>query len=407
MDRPQCPVCGGDLAEVLCFPELPVFVNVLADTRADALRASAGRQRLGQCLHCGFVTNMAFQAEKVRYAPGYHAERDSSPAYRAYEREIISKIRTVTDFRQGTALEVGCGTGEFLKALDRENPGEMTLVGVDPSIRPCREGNIRFDAGLFDEEYLEKLPPALGLLINRHMIEHIPNPLEMLRLLARALPRGGMLYLETPRLDWILEHGTFFDFPYEHCSYFTDDFMGRLLAAAGFQIVLFSPGYQNQYFSICAERTGECAPIEPVSRRESERIQKGFAYVERAYRRCREIFVPGPACCIWGCSGKGSMWVNLLDPGGSVRAVDINPYKQNKYILRTGNAVGAPETLSAHPPETILVMNSIYLREVEAMARQLLPGGAGQCVTAEAFIRRALLEDGGEEECPCRNGNGG
>lgn len=41
------------------------------------------------------------------------------------------------------------------------------------------------------------------------MIEHIVNPFELLCECSMSLPDDGILYLETPRLDWILEHKAF------------------------------------------------------------------------------------------------------------------------------------------------------------------------------------------------------
>ena len=177
-----------------------------------------------------------------------------SVVYRTHLDNVCRLIQKTIPQQQGTALEVGCGTGEFLRVLEPCVGQQLSLLGVDPSVQPHQDGRIRFDSYLFDKAHLPQIPSDLVLLISRHMIEHVVNPLEMLRLFACALPDNGVLYLETPRLDWILERGAFFDFGYEHCAYFTDDFMRRLLAAAGFQILAWKTSYQNQYFSIFATR---------------------------------------------------------------------------------------------------------------------------------------------------------
>lgn len=177
-----------------------------------------------------------------------------SVVYRTHLDNVCRLIQKTIPQQQGTALEVGCGTGEFLRVLEPCVGQQLSLLGVDPSVQPHQDGRIRFDSYLFDKAHLPQIPSDLVLLISRHMIEHVVNPLEMLRLFACALPDNGVLYLETPRLDWILEQGAFFDFGYEHCAYFTDDFMRRLLAAAGFQILAWKTSYENQYFSIFATR---------------------------------------------------------------------------------------------------------------------------------------------------------
>lgn len=116
------------------------------------------------------------------------------------------------------------------------------------------------------------------------MIEHVINPLEFLRLFAAALAEDGLLYLETPRLDWILDNKTFYDFPYEHCAYFSDDFMLRLLKASGFEAVSLRKNYDGQYFSICARKTGSFAPIAPMQLEEASQVKLRLSLLERHYK---------------------------------------------------------------------------------------------------------------------------
>jgi hypothetical protein len=49
-----------------------------------------------------------------------------------------------------------------------------------------------------------------------------------------------------------------------------------------------------------------------------------------------------------------------------VAAVDINPAKQGSYLPGSGTPVVAPQALTEIDPDLILVMNPIYLEEIEA-----------------------------------------
>ncbi|MFD0980308.1 methyltransferase, partial [Tropicimonas aquimaris] len=44
--------------------------------------------------------------------------------------------------------------------------------------------------------------------------------------------------------------------------------------------------------------------------------------------------------------------------------IDINPYKQNRFLPGTGIQVMAPQALAATPPDTVIVMNPVYLDEI-------------------------------------------
>ena len=44
--------------------------------------------------------------------------------------------------------------------------------------------------------------------------------------------------------------------------------------------------------------------------------------------------------------------------------VDINPFKQGRFLPGTGTRVSSPTDLVAAPPDTVIVMNPVYLDEI-------------------------------------------
>lgn len=201
-----------------------------------------------------------------------------------------------------------------------------------------------------------------------------------------SLPDDGILYLETPRLDWILEHKAFFDFGYEHCSYFSDSFMFKMIDAANLQIVSIENSFNKQYFSICARRKPVSANSESannygdklaiaakVSDTEVNSIMQGFSDLYQSYKAQVSKFQPSTDCCIWGCSQKGEVFLNLFDSECKCIAVDISPYKQGRFILGTGHQILSPQQLQDLEVNKIVVMNSNYLEEIKALVKQICP----------------------------------
>jgi len=45
--------------------------------------------------------------------------------------------------------------------------------------------------------------------------------------------------------------------------------------------------------------------------------------------------------------------------------VDINPFKQGRFMPGTGQEVTAPAALAANPPELVIAMNPIYTPEIQ------------------------------------------
>ena len=389
-----CPICGSkQLDRLFSLPDIPVLVNALPDSVDDAKKFLKGTQSLSLCRKCGFVFNSTFEPEKMMYRSGYHNERGCSPFYLRHIHHILDFIEQTKPIKDQRLLEVACGQGEFLSETIKHNP--KISIGVDPSAYMIDKGVLHLQNVLFDETYLKHMAYPADILINRHMIEHIQNPLEMLRLFRCALADDGILYLETPRLDWILENRVFFDFPYEHCSYYSDAFIARLLKMAGFEIVAFERSYAGQYFSICAKK---CAPqMIPSSDIETEllQIRKSFSamsqtytdlnreeYVKNFYTEIVEaanvasnVFSQSPArFYIWGASAKGVMCANLLNRWPIIGLIDQNLYKQGKFVPGTGQLVMSPNDIpSDSTVQVILVANDAYLDEIRLVVEKIAP----------------------------------
>jgi len=393
MRQEICPICGHSfLRTVLYFPDIPVFVNTHSDSASAAKASPMGTQNLVQCNYCGFIFNRAFELEKVAYDTDYHAERGCSSYYTQHVNRVIDLIETVKPIKGQYILEAACGGGEFLReAVGR---GPKKAVGVDPSAPMISDGALVIQQGLFDRSYLSKMEHPVDILINRHMIEHILNPLEMLKQFNQALAPNGILYLETPRLDWILENNAFFDFPYEHCAYFSDDFIVRMLSAAGFEAIKSRNSYDGQYFSICARKCKARFPIEAADAEKLLQTQELFAALERVYSAanhaesvqgfCTETLVPdlsGTKCSastqsglyLWGAAAKGVMCANLLDQWPITGLIDINPYKQGTFIPGTGHRVFSPAEITFERVKMVIVENDVYLDEIYREIQKIDP----------------------------------
>jgi 2-polyprenyl-3-methyl-5-hydroxy-6-metoxy-1,4-benzoquinol methylase len=125
------------------------------------------------------------------------------------------------------AIDVGCGEGKLLNSL--QDAGWNTY-GIEPSTAVAFLRHQRLEAAPQDGSF--------DLAILHHVLEHVPNPLEILRQLAGSLRVGGILFISVPRLDTVGEHG---DFRYcingrNHLVSFTEACLRGLLARAGFEV---------------------------------------------------------------------------------------------------------------------------------------------------------------------------
>jgi SAM-dependent methyltransferase len=99
-------------------------------------------------------------------------------------------------------LDVGCGDGHLLALLHAEATFPLALDGVELAAEAGAEAarrDIRVHHGRIEDVVLPA--SAYDLIIMNQLIEHVPDPIAVLRRVGAALRPGGHVVLETPNLD--------------------------------------------------------------------------------------------------------------------------------------------------------------------------------------------------------------
>merc|ERR1711969_211963 len=180
------------------------------------------------------------------------------------------------------------------------------------------------------------------------------------------------IFFETPDVARVLDEGAFWDIYYEHCSYFTLGSHARLFRRNGLGVTRTYLAYDDQYI-IQYARPGEAPSLpEEDDLEHLRKLAADFpARVDTVRKKWKEFVetrhAAGKRVAIWGGGSKGVSFCTTDGLGPMLsHVVDINPYKQGKYLPGAGLRVSAPEDLAAEPPDTVIVMNPVYLPEIGA-----------------------------------------
>ena len=139
--------------------------------------------------------------------PRDHSHYDSPAEYFAGDHfgpakidEVVGILGRAKDLGGGSAgsmLDIGCGCGESLRAAQLAG---WNAVGVEPSKEFVDTGRREFgvsiqhgfveDAGLPDESF--------DLVMLSGVLEHVYNPLELLREARRLVKAEGLVYIDVP-----------------------------------------------------------------------------------------------------------------------------------------------------------------------------------------------------------------
>lgn len=152
-------------------------------------------------------------------------------------------------FSEGKALDIGCGNGAYLSYL--KNHG-WQVFGVDVSSRAAEVAKNVFDIEVFVGE-VSDVPFSSGsfdFVHMSHVIEHMAEPIETIKRIAKLLKPGRVVYIETPNANsdmfkYMGKYWFHLDTP-RHVYLFSMDTMRKALDRAGLRITktwtTFSPG---------------------------------------------------------------------------------------------------------------------------------------------------------------------
>lgn len=354
-NSPNCPLCQhSSLASGFELQDIPVFQNKVYETEAAARQAITGEINLRYCPQCTFIFNASFQPSLMEYDQKYQNEQSYSGYFQNYLNDII-QLLLARGFGGSRVIEIGCGQGAFLEKLLASG---FDAIGFDPAYLGDQPYVIK---DYFSAKYNAR---HADLIIMRHTLEHIPEPLQFLQDLASMTGDQAMVFIEVPDWNWIMSRRAFWDVVYEHCNYFN-----RQSLTGMFERSEWGSLFHSQYMYVLAGlnqlREKACVAENPAVFDLQRLADHCNAWKGHLRRQGRSL--------IWGAGAKGCNFVNLLDPNRELvsAVIDINPLKQNHYIATTGHKIIGPQQLSECDEQTIFVMNDIYLSEIQEMTRNL------------------------------------
>jgi len=230
-DPGRCALCGSSERTVLYAGPIRTgrFGEVTSDPRT-----------VWRCLSCGAgrLYGEAIDYETDEYRDLVDGGGTAEDYHRLHDAEQAGKLGQLgTDALRGkVVMDVGCGAGSF---LDLARGLCETTIGIEPSssLRAAAEakGHLTFDfCGNVPREWRGRVDLAVCFSV----VEHVNDPLALLREIGALLRPGGELLLSTPNRDDFLlellpaEYGSFF-YRRVHLWYFDAASLAGLLVRAG------------------------------------------------------------------------------------------------------------------------------------------------------------------------------
>jgi hypothetical protein len=362
-----CPACGYHVAMPFYDGGLePLTTLAWPQSRAEAQAMLPLPLDFVRCVECGHVYNNKFDYQQVPYSKKPNLMFNKGTIWTKYLESVRDLIlRHLPE--KPTVVEIGCGDGHLLRALARARPGGR-YIGFDPNAAIDTGGGLieARQCLFYPHQDLAACHP--DLLVSRHVLEHLMNPLGFVQSIAFAASWEQLpvrIFIEVPCIDRALATHRTADFFYEHNSHFTTTSMRRMLERCASDIELLERGYDDEViFSIARfwprsePRTNGTAALEFRRRAAASRASIKADIDALAAR--------GQRVAIWGGTGKAAAFINRygLDAERFPIVVDSDPDKAGTFVPGMGQEIRPRDYLLKEPAAVILIATQWRAKDI-------------------------------------------
>jgi len=309
-----------------------------------------------RCVGCGHVYNTRFDYANIPYAEKPNLMFNQGAIWSGFIKSLRSRLLSQLPLNP-VVVEIGHGDGSFIAALANGRT-EGKFIGFDPHGAVHGHGGVTLRADMFvPNRHLTELKP--DLIVSRHVLEHLMNPLAFLQEISFAaccLGLRPLAYFEVPCIDRALETGRTVDFYYEHSSQFTTESFTRMVSNCGAEIIEIGHGYNGEVvFGLMRLGRGS----EHV--KHASEAQRFFHGAQQADHTIREqlsaLCERNKRIAIWGGTGKSAAFMQRygLDADRFPVVVDDDTKKVGTYVPGTGQKIVFRDWLIENPVDVIII----------------------------------------------------
>lgn len=353
-----CRLCGQHALEIWFELERSPRNKSRLLTAEDLQNDRAIQLPVLRCRSCGFVqveiTNQS--ADYNDYALSWmHVQ-----TLRDYREQLAADFTEVLSSLALPVLDVGCGSGDFLKLLSERG---VDAIGIEPSsslVEIARSSGYQVIHDYVRPESLEAL--SLGGFTCLQVLEHLESPVSFLRTLRQALIHGGVGVIEVPSLEKIIEGRRFYDFFGDHLNYFNERSLRMCCELAGLEVLKIERRLDGQFLAAYVTPSEAVCSV-PVG-------DHFFGCMPQLRQWAADQLVGGKKLVFWGAGYKSIAAIAEMNLSGIECVVDSDPLKAGKFIPVSHLEIKSPQSVNFSTVDAVILVAVAYREEIVLQLRQ-------------------------------------
>ncbi len=189
-----------------------------------------------KCRKCGLVRTK--ELPQVSYDE-YHRDSDYQKFENLFKNIFQKRVNIVYKYKQsGRILDIGASTGTMLSIFKKDG---WEVYGVEPSGsgEVAEEKGIKIYKTVFEKAKIPK--NYFDAVILNHTLEHVDDPLKVLKKVKTILKKGGIVLVDVPDFGGLTSQILKGRWPYlvpnEHTYHFTKITLSKIFEKVGFEII--------------------------------------------------------------------------------------------------------------------------------------------------------------------------
>ncbi len=222
---------------------------------------------LVKCRNCNLVfTNPrpdSVELGKYYQSDNYisHTDKAKTPIQLIYKLvrsyTLRKKSKLIQPYKSaGMVLDYGCGTGDFLRMLESKG---WSTIGIEPDEGARRLAKRKVSGSIVDSLKKIESDTKFDVITAWHVVEHISDLKETLKLIRKKLKKGGHLVVAVPNLNSFdathyREYWAAYDVP-RHLYHFSQDSFLALANGLKLKVKKILPmKFDSYYVSMLSEK---------------------------------------------------------------------------------------------------------------------------------------------------------